>query len=1095
MGEINVDDKFNKVQKDLGITKAKQSILTGQKILLCLGIILQSITVWCNEGGGLYNFQYYGNKEGLPQEDVLSVYQDKKGYIWFGTQSGVVRYNGRNTKLYTTEHGLAHNSVSDIKQDTNGVFYFATPNGVSVLKNDSLHTIFEGDMFNFIFIDQDNRKWFYGEKEFGLLTASGEVIDVDMQMKNSFQRIYSIAQHPDSSSMYLATDKGLYYLTNNFDCVEIINSANIYYVFVDKNAFLWLALDDRLFRIPLASVSPEMKLHQKDHYSYIKQRVKKITQAVDGSIWGITSGFAFQIGSFEQQPEIYNRANGLVGYTLYSLLCDYENCTWIGQSGGVQELANKSVRKIAPLELDGYITSFLEDKKGRMWFAADDEACYISDARVVKFSRRLMSLSSDYRSVSICKLSNGNIVIVHPLYLSIIDVNTLQPIYTRRFSEPIEYVDCAFVSSKDEIFISDSYNGLLYYLPSYTSVPVKFDSDETSGIYMFAEHEGEVLAANHAGLCAFRGTSFAQALVLDHSAWCLYSLGDSLWVGTERGLGTYHAGKLHYLANGAVNTICRGMDNHHLWLGKNDGAYYFNLEQQHTEIKVTDRTGLPHNEISIDGMMLDSNNMLWLGTYHGMATFDYRKMPQYSALPLTDLAIRQDGIVVPSLTSAELHAFDHSIQFEMIALSFVYELDNLYEYSLKGSPKDSLTLRSKDPTVQYSNLPPGNYTFVFRIRNGNGVWSDYTFIRFSVPKPFWMHWWFYLACMLVVIGLVYAVVQGYVGYLKQRNKALEKLIDERTVLIQKKSVEINEQNILLKEAHEEMEAQNEELTAQNEELYETYSALQSVNDELQRYKHNLEEMVEQKTSELLKAKDKAEEADRLKSAFLANMSHEIRTPMNGILGFLGLIEQKTLSPEKQKEYLKIINSNSQRLLKLIDDILDISKLEVGQLKIIKTSCQLNEIMQELDVFYNEAVLRSPKKKLTLMLDDSESIPNFAAHIDSSRVKQILSNLIDNAIKFTEYGYIKYGYSLQGNDILFFVEDTGVGMDENQLNVVFERFRQADENVAQKYGGTGLGLAISKNMISLMGGRIWATSQPGKGSTFFFTIPYENTEPI
>ncbi len=1081
------------MQKHFGIIRTEQLKPSSKKILLWLIIIVQTVTVWSKEGIGLYNFQYYGSKEGLPQEDVLSIFQGQKGYIWFGTQSGVARYNGRNMITYSTGQGLAHNSVFDIQQDANGVMYFATPNGVSILKNDSLHTIFQENMFNFIFVDRSDRKWFLGEKEFGMLTTDGEVVDVDMRMEKSFQRIYSIAQHPDSSSVYLATDKGLYYLKENFECIEIFPS-EVYNIYVDKDKYLWMAINDQLCRIPLTSVRPGMVLQHKNHYPYIKQRVKKITQAADGSIWGISSGFAFQIESFEHEPEIYNRANGLIGYTLYSILCDYENSTWIGQSGGAQELSNKSVRKISPMIFDGYVTAFFEDKKGRIWFAADNDPCYVSGSEVTIFPRRQMPASSEYRSVGISKLSSGNIVIIHPLYLYVVDVNTLQVVYTHRFTEPIKYVDCAFVSAKDEIFISDSYNGLLYYLPNYTSEPEKFDSYETSGVYMFAEYKDEVVAANHAGLCVFRNRTFEQELTLDHSAWCLYSSGDSLWIGTEQGLGLYRSKKLQYIADGAVNSICRGTDSHHLWLGKNDGAYYFDTGHGRTEIKVTNRTGLPHNEICIGGLMLDKWNMLWMGTYHGLAVFDYTKLPQYLVAPRSDLVIRQNGIVVNKPDPDGLRAFNHSLHFEMIALSFDYEQDNLYEYSLKGSPKDSLPVVSKEFTVRYSNLPPGNYTFVFRIKNGNNYWSNYTYIDFTVTKPFWMHWWFYLVCMLFFIGLVYLAVLSYINFLRRRNKALEETVAERTTLIQKKSDEINDQNTLLKEAHEEMEAQNEELTAQNEELYDTYSALQSVNEELQRYKQNLEKMVEQKTVELVKAKEKAEEADKLKSAFLANMSHEIRTPMNGILGFLGLIEQKGLPSEKQKEYIKIINSNSQRLLKLIDDILDISKLEVGQLKIVKTCCQLNEIMQELDMFYNEVVLRSPKKKLTLILDDSESIPGFMACIDPTRVKQILSNLIDNAIKFTEYGYIRYGYRIQETNILFFVEDTGVGMDEQQLNIVFERFRQADENVAQKYGGTGLGLAISKNLVNLMGGRIWVISQLNKGTTFFFTIPYESEEP-
>ena len=1075
------------MQKHIRIIKTKRPKLMGRRFLLYFIMILQPITGWGNEGVGHYHFTYYGNADGLPQVDVLSVYQDKKGYIWFGTNSGVTKYDGRTTTAFSADHGLAHNMVFDIQQDSTGIIYFATPNGISVLKNDSLHTVFQGILFSSIFIDKANRKWFFGEKDFGLLTVDGKAIDVNTRMKSNFKRLYSIAQHPDSSSIYLATDNGLYYLKENFDCVEIFHTIDVHHIYIDKNSFLWLAMDDKLYRTPLASVRPGMKVYQKDRHPYFKQRIKKITQAADGSIWGITSGYAFQLESFEKQPEIYDRENGLAGRTLYSLLCDYENNTWIGQAEGIQKLINKCIRKIDPNELNGHVNSLFEDRKGRVWFTADNLIFYISDYEMVNLTNQLPSVSAEYWSISAQMLSNGNIVIVHPLYLIVFDVETLRPLFMQRFREPVEYVGSVFVSSKDEIFISDTYNNLLYYMSSYTSKPEKFDSNETVGVYTFDEYKGEILAINNTGICVFRNESFQQILTLDYSAWSLYVAGDSLWVGTEKGLGLFRNNNLYYVLESSVKAICRGRDDHHLWLGKNDGAHYYNLEQRQTEMKVTEKIGLPHNEISIGTLVIDSKELLWMGTYHGLAIFDHQKLSQFFISPRSDLVIRQNGVVVNSL--GKLHAYDHSIQFAITVLSFIYEQDNMYEYSLQGSAKYSLPVMDNSSSVEYNNLPPGDYIFTFRVKNGKDNWSDYISVPFSVTKPFWMLRWFYLLGLLVIFGLVYVLVQSYIRILKRKNKTLEETVADRTVQIQKKSDEINEQNLLLKEAHEKLEAQNEELTAQNEELYDTYSAIQSVNEELQWYKHNLEKMVEQKTSELLKAKEKAEESDKLKSAFLANMSHEIRTPMNGILGFLGLIGQKDLPPEKLDEYIKIINSNSQRLLKLIDDILDISKLEVGQLKISRTECQLYDIMQELNVFYTEIIMHGPKKRLTLLFDDSDIVPGLIVNTDSSRVKQVLSNLIDNAIKFTEYGYIRFGYFLRETYIQFFVEDTGIGMEDDQLKVVFERFRQADESVAQKYGGTGLGLAISKNLIDLLGGKMWATSQPGVGTTFFFTIPF------
>jgi len=209
--------------------------------------------------------------------------------------------------------------------------------------------------------------------------------------------------------------------------------------------------------------------------------------------------------------------------------------------------------------------------------------------------------------------------------------------------------------------------------------------------------------------------------------------------------------------------------------------------------------------------------------------------------------------------------------------------------------------------------------------------------------------------------------------------------------------------------------------------------------------------------------------------------------MNGIVGFLNHIKRDNLPKEKFDEYYEIIQSNVQRLLKLVNDILDISKLEVNQLKFVKTPCDVNHLMRELHVFYDETFLRDSTKKLAFILDDSGNIPDLIINVDSFRLRQIMTNLIDNAIKFTSIGFIEFGYRVVGAHIQFHVSDTGIGIDAERLRVIFERFRQGDDTISTNYGGTGLGLAISRELTHLMGGDMWAESEPGKGSTFYFTI--------
>jgi PAS domain S-box-containing protein len=241
--------------------------------------------------------------------------------------------------------------------------------------------------------------------------------------------------------------------------------------------------------------------------------------------------------------------------------------------------------------------------------------------------------------------------------------------------------------------------------------------------------------------------------------------------------------------------------------------------------------------------------------------------------------------------------------------------------------------------------------------------------------------------------------------------------------------------------------------------------------------------------ELINAKNKAEESDRLKSAFLANMSHEIRTPMNGIIGFANLLNESNTSEEERKEYVEIINQNGNLLLQLIDDILDIARLEAGQVKIVESPCNLKQILHEQLFLFKALLEKKNNNKLDLILKMPEQGVNSNVLIDNTRLKQILTNLLSNALKFTEEGKIEFGYSIDSdNMLLFYVKDTGIGLPSDKLEIIFDRFRQANESKMRKYRGTGLGLAISSNLIKLMGGRIWVESELGKGSLFQFTIP-------
>lgn len=307
-------------------------------------------------------------------------------------------------------------------------------------------------------------------------------------------------------------------------------------------------------------------------------------------------------------------------------------------------------------------------------------------------------------------------------------------------------------------------------------------------------------------------------------------------------------------------------------------------------------------------------------------------------------------------------------------------------------------------------------------------------------------------------------VIGHATEWAENNKPI-RFVGVRIDITDRKQAEIT----LLKKNNK-IEIQNEEYLQINEELIRS-------NDEL-----NI-------------AKERAEESDRLKTAFLQNMSHEIRTPMNAIMGFSELLIDQYNNRPKLEKYSKIINQRCNDLLEIINDILDIAKIESGQLPVNMEECNLSLLFNELTLFFREHKNSIGKEQIKFGFKSTFGSADFVFLTDKIKLKQIFINLIGNAFKFTEKGRIESGCKIDKNQtLLFYVSDTGLGIPSNKQEVIFERFTQLNEGNGRVFGGTGLGLSIVKGLVSLLGGKIWLESEPGIGTTFYFSLPYKPSLP-
>ena len=346
--------------------------------------------------------------------------------------------------------------------------------------------------------------------------------------------------------------------------------------------------------------------------------------------------------------------------------------------------------------------------------------------------------------------------------------------------------------------------------------------------------------------------------------------------------------------------------------------------------------------------------------------------------------------------------------------------------------------------------------------------------------------------IFIVLLIIVAVVIFFLIREQNIKKQYKKLEHELRVRIEK-----------LSKQEDEIIQQKRELNKQINFSDEQDEVIYNQTIELEKHRRYLEKTMELRTRELKDAKNKAEESDRLKTAFLENMSHEVRTPMNAIMGFASLLSLADISEEEREKYINRINNNSRFLLRLIDDILDMSRIQANQMSIVKKKFSVDQMLQDIyskiTTEHKELEIKNIKIEFIKNIDDKDYI----VYSDPIRFRQIFLNLLRNATKYTEKGYIRFGYKplfdsdydSEPSTLQFYVEDTGIGIPSEKSNFIFEWFNKIEDDPSKLYRGAGLGLYISKELLRMMGGKIWFNSKVKEGSTFYFTLPYFDTTEV
>jgi signal transduction histidine kinase/ligand-binding sensor domain-containing protein/CheY-like chemotaxis protein len=1095
-------------------------------------------------------FKHYSTNQGLSQSWVRTIYQDSIGYLWFGTADGLNRFDGMEFKIYRPEfsakNSLGNAAINQIKYKNTLEMWVATERGIYIYNriNDSFKPFkfFKQLNVSSIVTDKSGNSWFGTNNGLYCFNPSDSSVQNFKNDPSNNATISNNAVHviyiDSKQNIWIGTDNGLnklntsgiiqrYYHksdnetpnTNIIQCItedkfgriwvgtrqrsldiirpEITNPQADPYIFVMKGSpfaihvdtknTLWICegagqgLDLLDLNAFVPGTNPKISHYYKIpeiEWSLSDNSIVSIFEDKDHNIW--LGSFGGGINFYSDRSKKFNIHKQLMDLSK-SISNNYVNCfleeekyLWIGTEGGLNRLNKKTgiydhfyALKDKTNLTGSAIYALLKDSRGNLWYGAWAGGLNKFNYKTEKFQSYLAdgkpgSIKNN-NVFSICEDRKGNLWIG-----SVGGGLNLFHYETGKFSSFMhEPGNQNSIRSNTINHIIEARDGDLF-ISAFTSLEQFNYKTKTFRHYVFDPGDPNSLS-----------DGFTIAVFEDSQ--------NHIWVATSMGLNLLNRDKgtfTHYTKQQGLpgNFICGIQEDahHNLWISTNNGLSKFingALVPNETVFKnYTYDDGLPGNEFSVHSSYKNKDGKMYFGLTTGFIYFypnDIKNDPLVPDITITDFQLlnmeknQQLQEIINSLNSRasrDLHLTYKQSDFiiKYAGLNYLTPTKNKYKYMLDGYEKIWHDVGNKREAT-YTNIQPGTYIFKVIGSNSDGIWASKTAtLRIIIHPPWWGTLFFkaFLALFFVLI-----IFTGY--WLRFRLVESQKLKLEHTVA--SRTDELVKMNSLLEQRQDEISIQNEELS---------------------QHRNNLEKLVEKRTSELELAKRKAEESDKLKSAFLANMGHEIRTPMNAIVGFASLLNSDEFTENEKRTFIETINNNSEALLVLIDDILDISLIESNQLKLTKQKFDVAHILTELESYY----LLKNKKNIQIRFETNQFM---ILDNDPIRFRQIVSNLINNAIKYTDKGHIHFGYEILEKDIRFYVKDTGIGLAPENHENIFNHFFKIEKDKDRLYRGTGIGLSICKKLAHLMGGNIWVESELSRGSDFYFTLPKydKNIAPI
>jgi signal transduction histidine kinase/ligand-binding sensor domain-containing protein len=1028
-------------------------------------------------------------EQGLPENSVVSIAQTADGYLWFGTEGGLARFDG--THFFTFEKSntpeLRNNIITALLVDHRQTLWVGTHGGglscyrKGYFQNFPAEDGLAGVVILSLFEDRQGTIWI-GTQGSGLLAMrDGRLRDFQGRDQLPDQSVFAIAAGSQDNDLWLGTQNGLAHLSGGrwttYTTKQGLGSDEIRSVYVDRQGSVWVGTHaSGLFRyegnrfVPVGGLTGKSisslyedaagalwigtlegglnrrdpqgnitALGQKDGLS--SQGVWRVFEDRSGTLWiGTTEGgiASLREGLFTS----FTQREGLAANTTLSIYQDRGRAVWIGSDQGLTKWNGRQAIRYAAQDglPDNMVLSVTQDGTGALWIGTRNGLARFSEGRFRRFTAG-DGLPVAHSFPCLYTDRHGTIWLGTREGLSHFD--------GRRFTnygaaeglgeKPIISI---YQDAHDVLWLGTDGAGLLRFDHGQAKSYTRRDGLSSDVIYsILGDADGTLwLASSGGGLIHFRNGKFtpytkAKGFADDTIFQILDDARGNLWMSSNRGVIRVSRADLEDFAQGKSAWI------RSFRYGAGDGMR-----------SVECNGGFqPAGWRTADGR-------LWFPTLRGAAVAE----PDRSAhanLPSSVVIERvmAGNVSLPLQQGMRISPGKKQLEFQFTAPGSADPDKLQFSYLLEGFEKDWVQAGSRR-IAYYTNIPPGTYRFLVKVSTDGESSGKGAALTVTLLPAFYETGWFYIFLVAVALGAGFTFHRVRVSSLRQKERTLLSLVNERTRELRESrdqlEVRVTERTLDLSLANQRLEA---EILVRRE------------------------------------AEQRAEAAYRAKSQFLANMSHEVRTPLNGIMGMTEITLATDLD-EEQTDYLNTIKSSAESLLHLVNEVLDFSKIEAHKVELERISFQPSAC---IGVLIRQISARAAQKSIEVRVDISKEIPDYLMG-DPARLRQILLNLLDNSLKFTTQGFISLtvnlrSYSAEKLVLHFAVADTGIGIPKEKQSAIFEAFSQADNSSTRRFGGTGLGLTISSQLVQLMGGHMWVESEPGVGSMFHFTAEFGLSE--